>query len=442
MDDPQIQQAYLDYRSRYPHVNAYYRATLQYKNQISRVNGRKQGTDINLYKLFTEQCYNLLRDGGTCGIVIPSGIYSDLGAKQLRQMLFGKTRIDGLFGFENRKAVFEGVHRSFKFIVLTFEKGGQTNTFPATFMRHDIAELERFPDEESVMIDVDLVRRSSPYSLSIAEFKNVIDMQIIEKMLWFPLLSEDLPDAWNIKLKREFHMTDDSDLFHTESGAGRLPLYEGKMIWQFEHSYSAPRYWIDEQAERERVLGKRSVDHGQTLGYEQYRFAYRKVASSTNERTVISTVLPPSVFAGESFTLSESLSGKQSLVCVSLLNSYIADWAMRQRVDANVTMFYMQQLPIPRLKRDDRFFSPIVQRAAKLICTAPEYDDLAAEIGLGGHHNGVSDPAERAKLRAELDGMIAHIYGLTEDEFAYVLSTFPLVGESVKAAALAAYREL
>ena len=38
-----------------------------------------------LYKLFTEQCYNLLRvKGGTCGIVIPSGIYSDLGTKQLR----------------------------------------------------------------------------------------------------------------------------------------------------------------------------------------------------------------------------------------------------------------------------------------------------------------------------------------------------------------------
>ena len=57
-------------------------------------------------------------------------------------------------------------------------------------------------------------------------------------------------------------------------------------------------------------------------------------------------------------------------------------------------------------------------------------------------HNGVADPAERAKLRAELDGMVAHIYGLTEDEFAYVLSAFPLVDEPVKAAALAAYREL
>lgn len=98
--------------------------------------------------------------------------------------------------------------------------------------------------------------------------------------------------------------------------------------------------------------------------------------------------------------------------------------------------------PCPRLKQGDDFFDAIVQRAAQLICTAPEYDELAAEVGLGGHQNGVADPAERAKLRAELDGMIAHIYGLSEEEFAYVLSTFPLVAESVKAAALEAYLDL
>ena len=71
--DPAIENEYLEYQSSYRHVSAYYRSAPQYKNQISRVSGRKQGTDINLYKLFTEQCYNLLRDGGTCGIVIPSG---------------------------------------------------------------------------------------------------------------------------------------------------------------------------------------------------------------------------------------------------------------------------------------------------------------------------------------------------------------------------------
>jgi len=50
--------------------------------------------------------------------------------------------------------------------------------------------------------------------------------------------------------------------------------------------------------------------------------------------------------------------------------------------------------------------------------------------------------AERARLRAELDGLIAHLYGLTEAEFAHILGTFPLVAEPVKIAALNAYRDV
>ena len=87
-----------------------------------------------------------------------------------------------------------------------------------------------------------------------------------------------------------------------------------------------------------------------------------------------------------------------------------------------------------------RLSEKIVTRAAKLICTTPEFDDLAAEVGLGSHQNGVTDPEERAALRAELDGLVAHLYGLTEAEFAYILTTFPLVDESTKTAALAAFK--
>jgi Putative DNA-binding domain len=37
---------------------------------------------------------------------------------------------------------------------------------------------------------------------------------------------------------------------------------------------------------------------------------------------------------------------------------------------------------------------------------------------------------------------VAHLYGLTEDEFAYILTTFPLVAQPVKNAALEAFRAL
>ena len=441
MQDPEIAAAWLKYASGFPHVSRYIKATPQYRNQISRMNGRIVSRKINLYAVFTEQCFNLLRDGGACGIVIPSGIYSDLGTKQLRQMLFDETQIDGLFGFENRKGVFEGVHRSFKFIVLSFQRGRQTASFPAAFMRHDAKDLEHFPNDDTIEIAVDLVKKSSPALLSITEFKNTRDLHIAEKMLKFPLLGDEIPGKWAVTFRQELNMTSDSHLFHTEPGEGRLPLYEGKMIWQFEHGYAEPRYWIDEVAGRKRVLGKRGVDTGQTLDYQMYRLAHRSIARSTDTRTLVASVLPRT-FAGNSLNVWIGLESRALLVCVSAVNSFLVDWLLRLSVAANINMFYLYQLPVPRLTATHPFFAPIVERAAKLICTAPAYDDLAAEVGLGSHRNGVTDPAERARLRAELDGMIAHIYGLTHDEFDYVLASFPLVDAAVKAAALRAYDDV
>jgi hypothetical protein len=201
LQDSEIRDSWLDYLSRFPYQSAYYRAAPQYTNQISLVNGKKQGTDINLYKLFTEQCYNLLRPGGLCGLVIPSGIYTDLGARQLRELLFDRTRVTGLFGFENRKLIFEGVDSRFKFVVLTFEKGGQTASFPVAFMRHDVAELQDFPKKGALELSVDLIRKLSPDSLSIMEFKDEVDIQIAQKMLQYPLLGERLEGTWNLVLR-------------------------------------------------------------------------------------------------------------------------------------------------------------------------------------------------------------------------------------------------
>src|SRR5260370_42513653 len=70
------------------------------------------------------------------------------------------------------------------------------------------------------------------------------------------------------------------------------------------------------------------------------------------------------------------------------------------------------------------------------------FDALAREVGFNGYKDGATKPGERARLRAELDGIIAHLYGLTEEEFTHILSTFPLVEQSAKDAALDAYRVL
>lgn len=454
LQKPEIAKAWLEYQSQYPYVSSYYRSSEDYKNQISIVNGKKAGTDINLYKLFVERCFHLLRDGGECGIVIPSGIYTDLGTKQLREMLFSQTKVTGLFCLENRKEVFEGVHRSFKIVVLTFAKGGKTTEFPSAFMRLDVQELERFPSPESLRISFDMVRKLSPDSLSVMEFKNEIDVRIAEKMLRFPLLGEKIDGKWNLRLTREFDMTNDSHLFKQQPGKGRLPLYEGKMIHQFTHQFAEPRYWVDEQEGRKAILGRNGNDNGQKLDYQNYRLGFRDVASSTNERTMISTIIPPT-FHGNKIPTVKIVDeignmlidiSSQLFIC-GVWNSFIIDWLLRTKVTTTLNFFYIYQLPIPRLTQSDRHFTDIVQRAAKLICTTPEFDELAQETlnsvetrNFASLQCGVTDETDRAKLRAELDGIIAHLYGLTEEEFTYILSTFPIVSEQVKQDALEAYR--
>ncbi len=447
LKDQDVRTAWLQYLSEYPHQSAFFRSAPQYEHQISVINGKKAGTDINLYKLFAEQCFNLLRPGGHCGIVIPSGIYTDLGAKQLREMLFSKTNVTGLFGFENRKQIFDNVDSRYKFVVLTFEKGRTTQHFPAAFMRLDVEELDRFPQEGAIVMSVDMIRRLSPDSLSLMEFKNDQDINIAEKMLRFPLLGEEIKATPKIKFAAEFHMTNDSYLFRDSPGPGRLPLYEGKMIHQFDHLFAKPRYWVLEKNGREALLGK-DKDRGQVLDYQAYRLGFRDIARNTDERTMISTIIPGSFHGNKLPTVrvfegSQRLIGNpQQLFLCAVWNSFTIDFMLRMKVTTTLNFFYIYQLPVPRLGPNNSAFHPIVERAARLTCTTQEYDDLAKEVGLKNHKAGATHPNERAKLRAELDGLVAHLYGLMEEEFAYILTTFPLVPDPVKVAALNAYRDV
>jgi hypothetical protein len=481
LENSEIAQAWLEYQSKFPYVSSYFRSAEDYRNQISVVNGKKSGTDINLYKLFLERCYHLLQNSGRCGIIIPSGIYTDLGTKQLREMLFSQTKIDTLFGLSNEKFIFESVHHAFKFALISFEKGKPTEKFNAVFRinpREAIKsnELEDFlyDQEQQVTLSVELVRKLSPDSLSVMEFKQPIDITIAEKMTRFPLLGEKITDKWNLKLCNEFHMTNDSHLFKTGPLKGRLPLYEGKIIHQFTYQWGEPKYWLDENEAKDNLLSGRIksiqkllkklglnivIDPEQVLlDYSTYRLAFRDVAASTNERTVIMTVLPPNKFCPHTMSLEQvyeakiknnsidfnfsALNNNERLFLCAVMNSFVVDASLRQSITSHVSFFFVYNTPVPRLQKGDKWFSEIVERAAKLICMTPEFDDLAAEVGLGSHQNGVTDEAERAKLRAELDGIIAHLYGLTETEFQHILSTFPIVPDPVKQNAFNAYRDV
>jgi hypothetical protein len=436
-----IRTAWLDYLSLYPHLARFFKLSPRFSNQTSRIKEKIAGSKTNLYKLFIELCFHLLRPGGQCGLVVPDGICNGRGTTQLRRLIFEQTSLKGLFCLENRKQVFEGVDSRFKFVIFTFQKGGKTHNFPAAYMRTDVRELARFPTEGAINIDVKLVRDLSPDLLSLTEFKNAEEIAIARKFLKFPRLDEEFPEKWNVVLAQELNMTADSSLFHKERSAERLPLVQGGMFHQFEAALAEPKFWIKEAEGRLAVLG-REKDIGQRLPYQTYRLAHRRIARSTDERSVIACVLPPGRFCADTAqTTREAIEPGPLLFLTAVLNSFVVDWELRLRITTHVDMHFVYAIRVPRLTSADPAFAPLMKRGAQLTCVTPEFRALAKEAGLGSHHQSATESGERARLRAEIDGLAAHLYGLTESEFAHILSTFPLVSESVKLMARNAFRD-
>lgn len=456
----EVRAAWLAYQARFPHVSQWFRKAPDYEHQTSEVGGRKTSSDLNLYKLFLERAYRLLRPGGRCGILLPTGVYTDLGAKGLRELLFGETEIDHLFGLSNERFLFDGVDHRFRICLLTFRRGNDTQVIRCAF-RMDPREAIGIDDldgflhdrDQHLEVSIDVVRRLSPDTLSLLELKNPADLKIVEKMLQFPLLGERIEETWNLSLGTDLHMTNDSDIFRTEPGEGRLPLLEGKMIHQFDAAFAKPKYWVDEAEGRKKLLG-REKDEGQTLGYQSYRLAYRDVARNSDERTMIAAILPPGVFCPHTVSLevvrrkegnnAPGLSPGDRFLVLALLNSFVFDYLIRPRVTAHVSFFLVFALCVPRLHGTDPAAAPIVERAARLTCVSPAYADLWRDA-MGTEwtaDDAATGPAERARLRAEIDARVARLYGLNEEELRHVLATFPVVAEEVKAGVLAAWRGL
>ena len=452
LKDKAVREAWLTYESRFPHMSAYFRSAPEYGFQSAIVGGKRTGSHINLYKLFTERCFALLRDGGRCGIVIPSSLYKDMGATGLRNMLFDHTQVDSMVCLSNEKFIFEEVHHSFGLLFLNFTKGGKTEKLRATFRinpREAITadEFESFVHDDSNFIELSsaLISRMNAETRSVLEFRSTVDVAIANKMLRFPTLGEKLDGVWSLQLTNEFNMTSDSHAFKGEAAAGRLPLFTGRMFNQFELTSEHSGYWIDE-AQGRRILLGRTPDAGQLLDYQSYRWVHRRIARSTDTRTLISTIAPPMVLTEVNSTtlkvIDSGINAIEQCYWCGLANSLVLDWLLRRAITSTLNMYYLYQLPVPRLPSSDARCQKIGSRVVLLICTSPVYDSLAKDMGLRDHRDGAADPTERARLRAEIDGLVAHLYGLSEAEFSHILASFPLVPEPVKQAARNAYRDV
>ena len=176
---------------------------------------RHQGSaDLNLYKLFLEKAYTLLRSGGRLGFVAPSGLYSDHGTSVTAGSLpLRRCRWEWLFGFENREGIFP-IHRSYKFNPVVIEKGGATEAVRTVFMRRELEDWER---AETLATSPTLSRRSNASAPSPAPFSKFSRRAISKsskrstRTAYCSATMAQMGGA--LVTPREFDMTNDSGLF-------------------------------------------------------------------------------------------------------------------------------------------------------------------------------------------------------------------------------------
>ena len=383
---------------------------------IYRVESRAH---VNRYQLFVERALQLARPGGRIGLVLPSGVVTDTGAAPLRQHLFARADVDTVTGLDNRGGIFP-IHRSLRFVLLTATAGRPTRDIACRFGVRRTADLED-PNECSPMrITRSLVERlSGPDDLGIPEVATERDLRILEKVASrVPWLGA--AGGWNVHFGRELNATDDSAAFVPFTGsAGARPVLEGKQIEPFRASTATCRHeWPDRDAAR--TLTVRG-DAARRIP-RRARLAYRDIASATNRLTLIAAIVPPrAVTTHTLFCLKTPISLDAQHVLCALLNSFVANYLVRLRVNTHVTVALVARLPVPVIRPEDEAFATLTSLARTLAASR--------------------DPVEEMNEYTQLQALVARLYGLTQEEFEHILGTFPLVNVQVRRTALTLFAD-
>jgi hypothetical protein len=371
---------------------------------------------LNRYQLFLERILTLTRAGGRVGLVLPSGLAIDHGAAPLRRRLLEHCDVDSIIGFDNRRAVFP-VHRSVRFLLMTATTGQPTRLIRCRFGEQDPEQLDRISDSSNVTDDAEFpvslstafIARISGPRLAIPELRSPMDVFIADKIFTAHRSIGD-PDGWGVSFGRELNASDDRHLFNEQ--ADGVPVIEGKHLFPFRVQLSAVRYRVSISTAAERL--------GAQPTYGRPRLACRDVASAQNRLTLIAAILPArSVTTHTVLCLKTPLEiDAQHFLC-AVLNSFVANYLIRQHVTTHVTAAGLERLPVPVPSRPSGTMTEIAALARRLA-------------------SGPRDHVDQVATR--LQAAVALLYAVTEAEFSHILGTFPLFSETERRAALTEFR--
>jgi hypothetical protein len=260
-----------------------------------------------------------------------------------------------------------------------------------------------------------------------------------------------------------FHMSNDSGLFRTagdlrEASAERdvnrwiepdgtvwLPLYEAKMIHQYNHRFGdyrtmdlqsgrgvrqlkrpevselmnteyepQPRYWVNAENVQKR-LDKKEWKHHWLMGW-------REITSGLDERTVIASFIPKAGCGNKLVLVMPSISPNWAALLLACMNSIVFDYIARQKLGGtSLNVYIMKQIacPIPSFFSQKQRYH-LLDNVLRLSCTSFSLTSLASDVGFDDSPF-VFDSEYRHLLMAEIDAIMLYAYGLAIDEIRYIL---------------------
>jgi Eco57I restriction-modification methylase len=437
--------------ARFLHELSHYAKPASVRFEWYAEDGQLRKGDANVFRLFVERAYGILRPGGRLAQVLPDSVYVSSPATGVRQRLLNEGVLERCYVFENRRAIFP-IHRSVKVVLLVAQRGGgPTEAFRAAFLsgkdaagRDRAKTVEEIPatladlDEHAPLLAVSDLRALAPETWSFPELQTALDAEIAAHCAsTLPALNLD-ERGWQLTYSRGLHAAENYDIMLgaeqlQEYGAVRhglrwssvddewWPVVEGSLFYHLEFPAEGkePTKWVSRRALDGFAKWKNSDGR---LVFTSDRVAWRDVASATNERSAIACLLPPRT--AEMVTAHTVWGGlldaSHSIGLAAVLSSFCFDYLVRFGGKTHLSNAVVNAIPCPRYA----VIADVVPVAAEVICHNDEFEALWADI-CPGRPRPILDPWGVGERRARVDAALALAYDLSHSQYAAVLSTFP-----------------
>lgn len=410
--------------------------------------------DPDLYKFFVIRTHQQLAPTGGLGLVVGGGFAKVPTDGNLRKWLFSTCAVHIFAHFLNLRQLFGGASSRIAFVVLRASKDQRSSRTKLLIgLNATSPEDLLYPSEDRPLryVDYDDATRSLT---STGDLTQSIQASSEEPQIANAAMALSAMAQLGIQPTADIHRTSgqvamcnlssvsgmegrrdarDPSLSSQLQLLGFAPLYSGRSMTSHD---SLPQGKSGKWDPRVTELVR--LDHAKCQSLldriRYYRFSWRATCGhvSTNERSARACILPPGSVAGDSLRTERSPSTRPNwaALCVSaVFNSFVFDWLARRTIQSNLNPSVLKLIPWPDVTHCRSF---LAHNAMRLECNNALYQQLWREqVGPEwredspeNHLPAVSDPRQRASIRAQIDAVVATCYGLSRSQYSYVLSTF------------------